>query len=137
MQIGLAAQMRQAQYERIKGDSGHMKMRTVIRCSCGQRILSKDVLQTGYFLKLFGPSFVYVKYRCPRCKKPGEQFVPQESWDERVLQQSLSELKRKERSRFKRLGPITVDEQVDFHKDLTGLEQLDVTELLKEETEPV
>ena len=114
-----------------------MRMQTVIRCSCGQRILSKDVLQTGYFLKMFGPSFVYVKYRCPRCKKPGEQFVPQESWDERILQQDLTELGRRERARFRRLGPITLDEQVGFHKELSSLTDLDVTDLLKEETEPV
>jgi DNA-directed RNA polymerase subunit RPC12/RpoP len=114
-----------------------MRMRTFIRCSCGQRILSKDVLQTGYFLKLFGPSFVYVKYRCPRCKKPGEQFVPQESWDERVLQQEVSELRAKERSRFARLGPISIDEQVQFHERLSVLDNLDAAELLKEETETV
>lgn len=114
-----------------------MKMRTVIRCSCGQRILSKDVLQTGYFLKLFGPSFVYVKYRCPRCKKPGEQFVPQETWDERILQQGFTELRRKERARFRRLGPIGMDEQLEFHDDLWEMGDLDASDLLKEETEPV
>ena len=53
-------------------------MRTSIKCNCGQRVIAKDVVQHGYYLRLFGPSFVYVKFRCSRCKKLGEQFIKQE-----------------------------------------------------------
>jgi len=54
-------------------------MKSAIKCNCGQRVLARDVMQTGYYLRLVGPSFVYVKYRCSRCKKLGEQFVKQRS----------------------------------------------------------
>ena len=60
-------------------------MRTSIKCNCGQRIIAKDVVQHGYYLRLFGPSFVYVKFRCSRCKKLGEQFIKQEEWEDGIL----------------------------------------------------
>ena len=50
-------------------------MKSVIKCNCGHRVLAKDVMQTGYYLRLVGPSFVYVKFRCSHCKKLGEQFA--------------------------------------------------------------
>jgi DNA-directed RNA polymerase subunit RPC12/RpoP len=62
-----------------------MAVKPMIKCNCGQRIITKDVMQTGYYLRLFGPSFVYVKYRCSRCKKLGEQFVKQQDWEDGIL----------------------------------------------------
>ena len=93
-------------------------MKTAIRCNCGKRILAKDVMQTGYYLRLVGPSFVYVKYRCPRCKKLGEQFVKQEEWEDRILSDVSDELSTEERSRFEHMGTIDIHECIDAHFEL-------------------
>lgn len=92
--------------------------RTAIKCHCGQRIHQKDVMQTGYYMRMLGPSFVYVKFRCSRCKKLGEQFVKQEEWEAGVLKDNASELTVGERERFAALGPIDMNEMVDFHYTL-------------------
>jgi len=90
-------------------------MKSMIKCNCGQRIVAKDVMQTGYYLRLFGPSFVYVKFRCSRCKKLGEQFVKQEDWEEGILRDTPNELTPEEKERFDQLGPIDINEVIDAH----------------------
>jgi DNA-directed RNA polymerase subunit RPC12/RpoP len=92
-----------------------MAMKSMIKCNCGQRIIAKDVMQTGYYLRLFGPSFVYVKFRCSRCKKLGEQFVKQEEWEDGILRDTPNEVTESEKERFAKLGPIDIDEVIDAH----------------------
>lgn len=92
--------------------------KTAIKCSCGQRIGQKDVMQTGYYMRMFGPSFVYVKFRCSRCKKLGEQFVKQEDWEEGILKEPTVELIATEKEHFETLGPIEIREMADFHRSL-------------------
>lgn len=92
-----------------------MSVKQIIKCNCGQRIVTKDVMQTGYYLRLFGPSFVYVKYRCSRCKKLGEQFVKQEDWEDGILNDIAPEITDTDRNRLTAMGPISIDEQIDFH----------------------
>lgn len=88
---------------------------TAIRCHCGQRIVGKDVLQRSWYVRVFGPSFMYLKYRCSRCKRLGEKFVEQDKWDDSILRDIPSEMSLDERKRFDRLGKISVDEEIDFH----------------------
>lgn len=99
-------------------------MRTSIKCNCGNRIISKDVVQHGYYLRLFGPSFVYVKFRCSRCKKLGEQFIKQEEWEEGILKDVALEVSTDERDQFAALGPIDINEVIDFHFELDKLNDL-------------
>ncbi|MDH7481614.1 MAG: hypothetical protein QHH26_06520 [Armatimonadota bacterium] len=95
-----------------------MSTRPLIRCDCGQRIIAKDVMQTGYYLRLFGPSFVYVKYRCSRCKKLGEQFIKQEEWEDSILKDTPCEIMDDERQKFQAMGTIDIHEAIDFHFSL-------------------
>ena len=99
-------------------------MRTSIKCNCGQRIIAKDVVQHGYYLRLFGPSFVYVKFRCSRCKKLGEQFIKQEEWEEGILKDHLVEVAPEEKAQLSALGPIDINEVLDFHFQLDLLNDL-------------
>jgi len=102
-------------------------MKSAINCNCGQRILARDVMQTGYYLRLIGPSFVYVKYRCSRCKKLGEQFVKQEEWEDGILCEAPSEMSSEERERFDQLGGIDIHECIDAHfklEQITTLSEL-------------
>lgn len=95
-----------------------MSARSIIRCNCGQRIYAKDVVQTGYYLRLVGPSFVYIKYRCSRCKKLGEQFVKQEEWEEGILNDIPCELSPEEKKRFEKMKAIDIHECIDVHFEL-------------------
>ena len=99
-------------------------MRTSIKCNCGQRIIAKDVVQHGYYLRLFGPSFVYVKFRCSRCKKLGEQFIKQEEWEEGILKDTVVEAAPDEKAQFASLGPIDINEVIDFHFALEQMPDL-------------
>ena len=88
---------------------------TVIRCHCGQRIVAKDVLQRSWYVRVFGPSFMYLKYRCSRCKRLGEKFIEQDKWDDTILRDIPAEMSLDEKKRFDKLGRISVDEEIDFH----------------------
>ena len=98
--------------------------RTALKCSCGQRIGQKDVMQTGYYMRMKGPSFVYVKFRCSRCKKLGEQFVKQEVWEDGIFEETLNECTASEKRRFEALGPIRLREMADFHAALERSDSL-------------
>src|SRR3990172_3199196 len=101
-----------------------MAIKSVIKCNCGQRVIGKDVMQTGYYLRLFGPSFVYVKFRCSRCKKLGEQFVKQADWEDGILRDVPNEISPSERERFEGMGPIDMDELINAHFKLDSLASL-------------
>ncbi|HEU4753445.1 MAG TPA: hypothetical protein VFU47_10100 [Armatimonadota bacterium] len=88
---------------------------TAIRCHCGQRIVAKDVLQRSWYVRVFGPSFMYLKFRCSRCKRMGEKFVEQDKWDDSILRDIPSEMSLDEKKRFDQLGTISVDEEIEFH----------------------
>ncbi len=98
---------------------------TAIRCHCGQRIVTKDVLQRSWYVRVFGPSFMYLKYRCSRCKRMGEKFVEQDKWDDTILRDIPSEMSLDEKKRFDRMGRICVDEEIDFHFALDDPTTLD------------
>jgi DNA-directed RNA polymerase subunit RPC12/RpoP len=86
-----------------------------IRCNCGQRIVAHDVVVRNWFVRVFGPTYMYLKFRCSRCKRIGERFIEQERWDDALLRDVATESSVEERRGFQRLGPISVDEQVEFH----------------------
>jgi len=81
-------------------------------------------MQQGYYMRQFGPSYVYLKFRCSRCKKLGEHFIKQEDWEEGLLKDSALEVNAAEKSEFEKMGKITIDEMINFHYALDGLEAL-------------
>ena len=99
-------------------------MKTTIKCNCGQRVFSRDVMQQGYYVRQFGPSYVYLKFRCSRCKKLGEHFIKQEDWEEGMLKDMTSDLSPSEKSRFESMGKISIDEMINFHYALEDLDKM-------------
>lgn len=97
-----------------QGCSKHMRT-IAIRCHCGQRIVTKDVLQRSWYVRVYGPSFMYLKFRCSRCKRMGEKFIEQDKWDDSILRDIPSEVSLDEKRRFEQLGRISVDEEIEFH----------------------
>jgi DNA-directed RNA polymerase subunit RPC12/RpoP len=104
-------------------------MITGFRCSCGHRILAREIMQHGYVMTQGKPVFVYVKYRCSRCKRLGQKVVDYDRWDDSLLRQRHPELHESERQRLSALGPITDDEILQFHAQLVSLKSLDTRPL--------
>lgn len=104
------------------GGAEENRMKRSLKCRCGQRICQRDVMRQGYYVRQFGPSYVYIRYRCARCKRLGEHFIRQEDWEENALCVEAGEVSDTERSRFARMGSITLDEINSFQKRLEGIE---------------
>jgi hypothetical protein len=49
--------------------------------------MHKDVLELKFYKRFLGPSFFYVRYRCPQCRQQGEALIEQDHWDDRLLQE--------------------------------------------------
>lgn len=94
---------------------------TIIRCNCGHKISRKDVLQTGLYLSVLGPSYVYVRYRCGRCKRVGEKLIEQERWDPSILEPRPARRRERDLRRFAAMGDITPEEIIDFHLAVESL----------------
>lgn len=77
------------------------------------------MLQTGFYLSLLGPTFVRVRFRCPRCRRVGEHLVQEEAWDPRVL--GPADRDPETLRRWEEMGPITPEEVIDFHFALDRL----------------
>lgn len=98
--------------------------KNALKCNCGQPIQEKDVMQTGLYARMFGPSFVYVRYRCSRCKRKLEKFVKQDEWNESALFDNPHEANDTEQSAFEQMGPIEMNEQFEFHEHLNTMPSL-------------
>lgn len=79
-----------------------------------------------------GPSFVYVKFRCSRCKKLGQQVVKQDEWEDGLLNEQTTEQTADEMKQFSEMGTISLEEMKRFHHSLDKMESL--RELLTDET---
>lgn len=99
--------------------------RPTVRCGCGHQVLAKEVLRTDLYERPNGREYVYVKYRCKRCKRIGETFVPEHRWDWRIFQASRHELSQQEVEYFADLAPISSEDVIDFHCQLTAIDLLD------------
>lgn len=98
--------------------------RTTIRCKCGQRISQREVMQSGYYPRMSGPSLVFVRYRCSRCKRLGQKYINQEEWEQGILNDATVEATTTEQERFSAMGPIEMRELVEFHDGLDSQSNL-------------
>jgi DNA-directed RNA polymerase subunit RPC12/RpoP len=100
----------------------------IVRCRCGHQVLAKEVLRTDLYERRASEGssreYVYVKYRCQRCKRMGEAFVPENRWDRSILEPAQNEMNDNERDQFLDEGPISDDEVLDFHQRLQALSNL-------------
>lgn len=90
-----------------------MSTERTITCHCGQQVLEKDILQRRRFPRLLSSGFIYVKFRCSRCKRLGERFIPRE--DSIEAHAAKPEVSFDEMVRFEAMGCIDLDEVMDFH----------------------
>ena len=103
----------------------------VIRCRCGHRVLGREVLRTEFYERrtpasdpFLGESireYVYVKFRCKRCKRMGENFIPDSKWDWKMLEPDHNELNDIERDFFLDEEPLSTQDIVDLHNQLENV----------------
>ncbi len=98
-------------------------MQTNLMCRCGHCISRKDVTQRKV-MNHFRPGYVYIRYRCSRCKMLGEFYIRQDEWSDELLLAGDGEVNVAERKRFARLGVITFKEMHQFHSELENLTAL-------------
>lgn len=96
--------------------------RPAVRCRCGHQVLAKEILRTDLYERSSGREYVYVKYRCKRCKRMGEAFVAEHRWDWRMFEESKNELSESETEIFSGQAPISSEELLDFHRQLAAIE---------------
>lgn len=89
-----------------------------VRCRCGHQVLGREVLRTEPCEKASGAEVVYVKYRCRRCKKIGEAFIPQEEWNPEIFQTPRDEMAVEERDRFLDQTAVSSGDVISFHRAL-------------------
>ena len=89
--------------------------RPAVRCRCGHQVLAKEVLRTDLYERPSGREYVYVKYRCKRCKRVGETFIAENRWDWRIFEVPQNEMSESEFEAFAEQNPITSEDLLDFH----------------------
>jgi len=102
------------------------KQEVKCRC-CGHRILAREIMRTDLYERAPGQNYVYVKFRCRRCKRLGQTFVPEARWDWTLLEPARDELSETERERLFNTEPISETELLDFSvtlKNLSGITDL-------------
>ena len=99
-------------------------MKAALTCVCGQRIFSRDVMQQSWMRRSFGDGYVYLRYRCSRCKRLNECFISDEDWDVRVLFHHVPEASDEELRAFEEMGPITTEEIQRVRARLVSLRDL-------------
>src|SRR3712207_2911300 len=95
-----------------------------VRCRCGHNVLAKEVLRTDLYERPSGKNYVYSKFRCRRCKRLGQAFVPEGSWEWSLFEPARNEMSESERERFATQNPVSVSEILDFHCTLDATASL-------------
>ncbi len=98
-------------------------MKTIVRCRCGYRVRARDVLRTDFGSR-FLSDFVWIKYRCRRCKHLSELLVDEDRFDRSLLFADKREMSEPERDKFAEAEAISVDDLLDFRSELAQLESL-------------
>ena len=101
--------------------------RLFVRCRCGHQVLAKEVLRTDLYERPSGRNYVYVKFRCKRCKRMGETFVAETRWDWSIFEPIRNEMNERERDQFAGRAPVSVSEILDFHRHLQTLDRVEDT----------
>lgn len=104
--------------------------KALVRCRCGHQVLAREVLRTDLYERSMGREYVYVKFRCKRCKRMGEAFVAENRWDWSILEPAPGEMNAEERDRFLDAEEISDADVEELHRQLEALSDLKELEQL-------
>jgi hypothetical protein len=111
----------------------------LVLCRCGHLVMGKEVLRTDLYERSSGHEYVYVKFRCARCKRIAQSFVPASAWDWKKLEPAPGELSSEERDRLLEEEPVGAADLLLFHEDMAQIQtagQLSEALSLQELTQP-
>jgi len=106
-----------------------MSAQPKITCSCGRHIEGREILEQGYFMNQWKPVWVYLKYRCSRCRMLGEKLVEYTHWDESVLGFEAGEPSGVEAAGPPQRGAIDEAEVEEFTHKITTMRRSDLDRL--------
>jgi hypothetical protein len=86
--------------------------------------MGKEILRTDLYERGSGQEYVYVKFRCARCKRIAQTFVPASSWDWRRLEPPAGEMSADERDRLLEEEPVHAEDLLSFHEDMARIDTL-------------
>jgi hypothetical protein len=93
----------------------------LVLCRCGHLVMGKEVLRTDLYERSSGQEYVYVKFRCARCKRIAQSFVPASAWDWQKLEPAPGELSSEERDRLLEAEPVGAADLLLFHEDMAQI----------------
>ncbi len=95
--------------------------KTIVRCRCGHQVMAREVLRTDLYERASGRDYIYIKFRCTRCKRLGQTFIPEANFDWTSLESAPDEMTPQERDRALEAGPISAAELMAFHAALKNV----------------
>ena len=95
--------------------------KTIVRCRCGHQVMAREVLRTDLYERASGRDYIYIKFRCTRCKRLGQTFIPEAHFDWNSLESAPDEMTPQERDRALEAGPISAGELMAFHAALKNI----------------
>lgn len=63
-------------------------MEKAIKCKCGQRIFAKNIILTEFVTKSESQAYIYLRFRCPHCKRIDNRIIPHKYWNKTILFES-------------------------------------------------
>lgn len=93
-----------------------------VRCRCGHRVGMREVTRTEWYVDDDEGQYVYVRYRCSKCRRIGQKWVSTDQWNWDLLRVDRSELTEEEERRFASFSRIDTDQVLEFHNRLAGAE---------------
>lgn len=88
-----------------------------IKCACGQHIVRCDCVNVFDIDPEGSCQVIYVKFRCPRCKRYSERFIDKSMWQGFLVSYS-DEVQEDKITVFRIKGPISDTECDKFKKSL-------------------
>ncbi len=99
--------------------------KTPVKCRCGHQVMAREVLRTDLYERASGRDYIYIKFRCTRCKRLGQTFIPEARFDWSSLESAPDEMTPQERDRALEAGPISTGELMEFHGALKTIASVD------------
>jgi hypothetical protein len=100
-------------------------MKPLVQCRCGHNVLGREILRTDLYERSAERDLVYVRFRCARCRRLGQAFIPEREWDWSLLEEPRGELSGEDRDRLIEAEPISGADLLSFHSLLSDLDTED------------
>ena len=106
----------------------------MFKCECGHEVDRHALQVVKIILQPWKIAYVAFKFRCPKCGRTDERVVESTQLSTMLLLTFLRGFLEEEEERFKEMSPITIDEVIEFYRQLKEMKGFP-PELLAEPSE--